>query len=273
MVDKFNGDRRKSLSNILAGSTLAGTGIILPEKWVMPVIHSVILPAHAQTSTCEFVLTSGFVYSTPGVYNFEVPECASLLSVQLRGGGGGAGSLFTDTGVGNTPGGNGGLVIVDNIAAVPGEIWTITVAAGGGTVAQEEFELGVGGAGGFGDAAGGDGEFQNFDMGGFTAAGGGGGGATSISAPSFSDTLRAPGGGGGGVADDSSLIGGAGAGILGSPGADGNAGGTGQNEGGDGGILGIPGQSGGNGFGGQGGAAIELEGDPGSDGSVIINYS
>ena len=66
---------RRRLLGSLAGGGAVGAFLIggLPEKWVKPVINSVVAPAHAQTSvildlTCEvetFSLESGFGVFTP----------------------------------------------------------------------------------------------------------------------------------------------------------------------------------------------------------------
>jgi len=45
-----DGSRRKILKSIAAGSGAIIAGKSLPDKWVSPVVDSVILPAHAQTS-------------------------------------------------------------------------------------------------------------------------------------------------------------------------------------------------------------------------------
>lgn len=53
--------RRKALKNILAGSGTVVTAAAMHEKWAKPVIESVVLPAHAQTSgnlVAGFVLTN-----------------------------------------------------------------------------------------------------------------------------------------------------------------------------------------------------------------------
>jgi len=53
--------RRKALKNILAGSGTVVTATAMHEKWAKPVIESIVLPAHAQTSgnlVAGFVLTN-----------------------------------------------------------------------------------------------------------------------------------------------------------------------------------------------------------------------
>lgn len=48
----LNNTRRDSLRWILAGSALGTTAAALPAKWARPVVDTVVLPAHAQTSAC-----------------------------------------------------------------------------------------------------------------------------------------------------------------------------------------------------------------------------
>lgn len=54
MSDK---SRRKLLKSIAAGSGAVIAGKNLPENWTKPVVDSVMLPAHAQTSQCAFGIT------------------------------------------------------------------------------------------------------------------------------------------------------------------------------------------------------------------------
>jgi hypothetical protein len=44
------GSRRRALKALVAGSAL-GSASLLPERWLKPVVESVIVPAHAQLST------------------------------------------------------------------------------------------------------------------------------------------------------------------------------------------------------------------------------
>jgi len=57
MTDKKSNDsRRKLLKSIAAGSGAVVAGKSLPESWTKPVINSIVLPAHAATtsqSLCE----------------------------------------------------------------------------------------------------------------------------------------------------------------------------------------------------------------------------
>ena len=47
-------NRRKLLKSIAAGSGAVIAGRNLPESWTQPVVDSVMLPAHAQTSTLSY---------------------------------------------------------------------------------------------------------------------------------------------------------------------------------------------------------------------------
>ena len=49
--------RRKALKNILAGSGTVVTAAAMQDKWAKPVIESVVLPAHAETSIASFSVT------------------------------------------------------------------------------------------------------------------------------------------------------------------------------------------------------------------------
>jgi len=54
MTDKKSSEsRRKLLKSIAAGSGAIVAGKSLPENWSKPVVESLILPAHAQTSPAE----------------------------------------------------------------------------------------------------------------------------------------------------------------------------------------------------------------------------
>jgi len=61
MTDKkSNESRRKLLKSIAAGSGAIVAGKSLPESWSRPVVDSVMLPAHAQTSisVCSCLLSN-----------------------------------------------------------------------------------------------------------------------------------------------------------------------------------------------------------------------
>jgi len=99
--------RRKLLKSIAAGTTGALiAGKTLPESWMKPVVDSVMLPAHAQTSCSS---TNTFVITTPSQVGppVVVPDGGSIA--------GGAG--FTITGS-ITP--NPGVISVTIAAFVDG---------------------------------------------------------------------------------------------------------------------------------------------------------
>ena len=57
MTDKKSSEsRRKLLKTIAAGSGAIVAGKSLPESWSRPVVDSVMLPAHAQTSPATPVI-------------------------------------------------------------------------------------------------------------------------------------------------------------------------------------------------------------------------
>jgi hypothetical protein len=57
MTDKKSIEsRRKLLKSIAAGSGAIVAGKSLPESWSRPVVDSVVLPAHAQTSGCTITM-------------------------------------------------------------------------------------------------------------------------------------------------------------------------------------------------------------------------
>lgn len=45
-----NAARRRILKRLVAGGGIVATGKMMPDGWNKPVVESVILPAHAQTS-------------------------------------------------------------------------------------------------------------------------------------------------------------------------------------------------------------------------------
>jgi len=58
MTDKKSSEsRRKLLKSIAAGSGAVVAGKSLPDKWTAPVVDSVMLPAHAQTSPATYSTT------------------------------------------------------------------------------------------------------------------------------------------------------------------------------------------------------------------------
>ncbi len=58
-IDQNKAQDRKSAKRrkMLVGGGVMGAGALLPEAWKGPVFNSIVLPAHAQTSTVT--ITSG----------------------------------------------------------------------------------------------------------------------------------------------------------------------------------------------------------------------
>lgn len=57
--------RRKVLKSIVAGTGAAAAAAHLPESWTRPVVNSVMLPVHAQTSLPPPPITMEFVAGCP----------------------------------------------------------------------------------------------------------------------------------------------------------------------------------------------------------------
>ena len=94
------GIRRKLLKSIFASGGMVATGEMLPDTWRKPVIHSLLLPAHAQTTvgagptatTFSQTITSGELCPVLGT-SAPVPDPAPFLFDWDSGG-------FTPTGDG-----------------------------------------------------------------------------------------------------------------------------------------------------------------------------
>jgi len=71
MSDK---SRRKLLKSIAAGSGAVVAGKSLPESWTKPIVDSVMLPAHAQTSACTITMEVVDETSTPVPSGTEISE-------------------------------------------------------------------------------------------------------------------------------------------------------------------------------------------------------
>ena len=200
----------------LSGAALL-TAPFLPKQWTKPVINSVLMPAHAQTSVSAggsagsapvVAVTCSEFFSSNGT--FTVPAGATAIEVVAIGASGGAGS----SGNGNSAGGSGGLG--SQITA------TITPVSGGQTFAVMVGQAGEdavtnpsgangqslqqgNGSGGAGDGSGGTGGTAE---GGSTFAGvggGGGGGGVNggegggVAGITGGNNALGPGGGGGGA--------------------------------------------------------------------------
>lgn len=78
---KSNDSRRKLLKIIAAGGGAVVAGKSLPENWARPVVDSVMLPAHAQTSTLCSIPAGCYVFeSDPGSISFPGGTEGSTIS-------------------------------------------------------------------------------------------------------------------------------------------------------------------------------------------------
>lgn len=89
-----NTARRRLLKSVVAGGGVLATGKLLPENWARPVVRSVILPAHAQTSPVSFdgLFDTGDLITDAGgpqpgsiLDMFVSPAHASHLSLSCNG--------------------------------------------------------------------------------------------------------------------------------------------------------------------------------------------
>ena len=71
---KTSKQRRKLLSIIAASSGAIVAGNSLPESWSRPVVDSVMLPAHAQTSPCTLVFSLSEVVSACDTGDFTTED-------------------------------------------------------------------------------------------------------------------------------------------------------------------------------------------------------
>lgn len=196
-------------------------------------------------------------FSSPGEYQWTVPDNARNVVIKMWGPGGGGGGGATTTAGG--AGGTGGYIELDYDAS-SGETLTVWVGGSGsnGDASDTGGGTGQGGAGGTGYRDGGAG--GNGQNGGDGGGGGGGGGASATLSGGGSVIGSSGGGGGGsGATDGGNQLGGGGGG-----GARGGVGGTGNQAGADGG---------GTGAGGDGGDApgTDGNGNPGFDGGTVNN--
>jgi len=232
----------------LAGSTAAvPVTILLPAKWRSPVVDSVILPAHAQSTvrpvTPPPVPACSVEFRLPGTFEFTVPSNTTGLAVTLSGaGGGGGGSREDDAGDGGA-----GELVSTTIAVTPGDVLSVVVGAGGAGGGKYNLPVTVR-DGGFGGGGGGASSV------GSVVASGGGGGSGQGALPTAGGNGGGPLGGAGGIPVD--LIPPV-AVLEGRPGADGGIGG-GQQGGTGGPGAGFP-------------APVGFDGTAGQDGYVLID--
>ncbi len=83
---KSNGSRRKLLKSIATGSGAIVAGKSLPESWSNPVVDSIVLPAHAQTSGNSGGSEN---FTNPGKKTFTVPDGTTQVTITAYGAEGG----------------------------------------------------------------------------------------------------------------------------------------------------------------------------------------
>ncbi len=71
-------NRRSSLKRILVGGGIISAGSQVPDKWVRPVVDSVMLPAHAQASPLSTTSTSDAQAPSPGQSGRQLGEDAGI---------------------------------------------------------------------------------------------------------------------------------------------------------------------------------------------------
>ena len=210
------------------------------------------LPGYTLTPTSTSTTASGSKeYTTTGLSTFKVPDGVTLLTVDLKGAGGGAGGN-------DSPGagyaGYAGRRVQGTISVSPGDTLTIGVGQGGRPGSQGGGA--PGGAGGTSMSGYNGGKGGNSGGSGGSGAGGGGGGATVLLRNGVPVAIAGGGGGGGGGGHVGTYNGQAAQGLAQRSESEGGAG---ENKSGDGGGGG----GGGGGLhGGQGGLC--LSGDQGA---------
>jgi hypothetical protein len=105
----FVAGRRRALGFIVAGSAL----LTIPNRWFKPVVDSVLIPAHAQLSSCGGTpLGQQVISDTETSVDVTVPAGAACVRITAiggqGGGGGGGGSGYAPYGGGGGQGGGGG---------------------------------------------------------------------------------------------------------------------------------------------------------------------
>ena len=74
---KSNDSRRKLLKTAVAGSGAVIAGKTLPEDWAKPVVDSIVLPVHAETTA------AGEYYAESGAYKIDV-ICAEIVGDTVK---------------------------------------------------------------------------------------------------------------------------------------------------------------------------------------------
>lgn len=76
--DKKLEKRRKALKKILAGSGTVVSAAAMQDKWAKPVIESVVLPAHAQTSVASYSVSVVALLERNKFLDFFVPTADAV---------------------------------------------------------------------------------------------------------------------------------------------------------------------------------------------------
>jgi hypothetical protein len=93
----------------------------------IPNLKNILKSTSIPITVVSTIVTGDIIYSTPGTYSWTCPTDVTSVSVVAVGGGGG-GSLFSSN---NQGGAGGGLGWKNNIAVVPGNLYTVVVGVGG----------------------------------------------------------------------------------------------------------------------------------------------
>lgn len=243
-------EQRRRIAGLIGWASLAGgSRLAAPASWFRPVVESVVLPAHAQTSPAEPRTPGPYTYSTPGQYQLVLPRNAVEVTIDAYGAAGG--DQRSGAQIFGGPGGHAWATF----AVAGGSVLDILVGGRGGDGGIVSGNVGTGGLGGGAD--GGDSASATPET------GGGGGGRSEVS---IGATLLIVAGGGGGAGGASGGHGGGGGGLNGDSGGNnpttsvghGGTGGT-QAAGGSGGASGgdLVGPDGQDGMAGQGGVGAD----------------
>ena len=83
MSNKSNDSRRRLLKSITIGTSAIYAGNALPNKWAKPIVDSVVLPAHGQTTGCPSCTGPETSASDEGVIIYFVLLDSNTLRIYL----------------------------------------------------------------------------------------------------------------------------------------------------------------------------------------------
>ncbi len=110
--------RRKLLKTIVAGGGVVLAGKTIPKSWSRPVVDSVMLPAHAQTSTA-CAIAGLFCWSTRNFFtSIQVLADGTVDIRRVRTRGGNSGRTWTGTGT-TSNGASGGIFDIQTSLTAP----------------------------------------------------------------------------------------------------------------------------------------------------------